>query len=57
VRSINEAIKSYIDPKLLSATASQASGLVDKEAKDKEDKKEVNKASKLELACSSIKGR
>ena len=30
-RSINKAIKSCIDPELLSATASQASGLVDKE--------------------------
>jgi len=56
-RSINKAIKSCIDPELLSATASQASGLVDKEAKDEEDKEEVDKAFKLELARSSIKGR
>jgi len=56
-RSINKAIKSCIDPELLLATASQALGLVDKEAKDKEDKEEVDKASKLELAYSSIKGR
>ena len=56
-RLINEVIKSYIDPKLLLATASQASGLVDKKAKKSKNKEEVNKASKLELACSSIKGR
>jgi len=56
-RSIDEAIESYIDPELLSATASQASGLVDEEAKDKEDKEEVDKASKLESARSSIEGR
>jgi len=31
--------------------------LVDKEAKDEEDKEEVDKASKLKLARSSIKGR
>jgi len=61
---INKAIKSSIDPKLLSATASQASGLVNKEDKEeaketketKETKEEVDKASKLELARSSIKG-
>ena len=55
-RLINKAIKSCIDPELLSATALQALGLVDKEAKDKEDKEEVDKASKLKLARSSIKG-
>ena len=54
IRSINKAIKSYIDPKLLSAVALQALGLVDKEDKDK-DKGEVDKASKLESALSSIK--
>ena len=56
-RLINKAIKSYIDPELLSATALQALGLVDKEAEDEEDKEEVDEASKLELACSFIKGR
>ena len=54
IRLINKAIKSYIDPELLLAVASQASGLADEEDKD-EDEKEVNKASKLELAFSSIK--
>ena len=60
-KSINKAIESFIDPKLLLAAALQASGLVDKEnekkakeAKEtketKETKKEVNKASKLESA-------
>ena len=52
-KSINKAIKNYIDPALLLAVASQAD-LVDKEAKDK-DEEEVDKASKLELARSSIK--
>ena len=55
---INKAIKSSIDPKLLSATASQASGLVDEEDKEEaketketeETKEEVDKASKLESA-------
>jgi len=58
IRSINEAIKSSIDPELLSATASQASGLVDKEDKEeaeetkktKKTEEEVDKASKLESA-------
>jgi len=57
-RSINKAIKSYIDPKLLGAVALQALGLVDKEDKDEDkdkDEEEVDKASKLELALSSIK--
>ena len=57
-RLINKAIKSYIDPKLLGAVASQALGLVDKEDKNKDkdkDEEEVDKASKLELALSSIK--
>ena len=52
-RLINKAIKNYIDPILLLAVALQAD-LVDKEAKDK-DKEEVDKASKLEVAYSSIK--
>ena len=52
IKLINEVIKSCIDPKLLLAVTLQALDLVDKEAKDKEDK-----ASKLELARSSIKGR
>jgi len=58
IRLINKAIKSSIDPKLLSATASQASGLIDKEDKEeakktketKKTKEEVDKASKLESA-------
>jgi len=58
IRLINKAIKSSIDPKLLSATASQALGLVDKEDKEeaketketKETEEEVDKASKLESA-------
>ena len=58
IRLINKAIKSYIDYKLLRAVALQALGLVDKEDKDKDkdkNKEEVDKASKLELALSSIK--
>jgi len=55
-KSINKAIKSCIDPKLLSAAASQALGLADKEAKDKEDKEEVEEVSKFKSARSSIKG-
>ena len=61
IRLINEVIKSSIDPKLLSAAALQALGLVDKEDKEeakeaketketKETKEEVNKAFKLESA-------
>ena len=53
-RSINKAIKSYIDPELLLAVASQALGLVNKEDKNKNEE-EVDKASKLKLARSSIK--
>ena len=53
-RLINKVIKSCIDPELLSAIALQASSLADKENK-KEDKEEVDKAFKLELAWSSIK--
>ena len=52
IKLINKVIKSCIDPKLLLVVALQALDLVDKEVKDKEDK-----ASKLELARSSIKGR
>ena len=56
---INKAIKSSIDPKLLLAVASQASGLVNKEnkkeAKEKA-KEEVKEIFKLKLAHSSIKG-
>ena len=69
-RSINEAIKSSMDPELLLAAASQALGLVDEEDKEEaeeaeeteetketeETEEEVDKASKLELARSSIKG-
>ena len=58
IRLINKAIESYIDPKLLRAVALQALGLADKEDKDKDkdkDKEEVDKASKLESAFSSIK--
>ena len=63
-RSIDEVIKSSIDPELLLAAALQALGLVDKEDKEeakeaeetKETEEEVDKASKLELARSSIKG-
>ena len=58
IKLIIKAIKSYIDPKFLKAVALQASGLADKEDKNKdknEDKKKINKASKLELAFSSIK--
>ena len=55
-RSINEVIKSYINSKLLLVIALQASGLADKENRDKDkDKKEINKAFKLELALNSIK--
>jgi len=50
---INKVIKNCIDPVLLLAVASQAD-LVDKEAEDK-DKEEIDKASELELAHSSIK--
>jgi len=56
-KSINEAIESCIDPKLLSAAALQALGLADEEAEDKEDKEEVEEVSKFKLARSSIKGR
>ena len=63
IRSINKAIKSSIDPELLSAVALQALGLVDKEDKEKakeeakeEAEEEVDKAFKLELAYNSIKG-
>ena len=38
---INKAIKSSIDPELLSAAASQASGLVDKEDKEAEEVKKT----------------
>ena len=51
IRLINEAIKSSIDPELLSAVALQALGLVDKE--NKEEAKE--EAFKSELARSSIR--
>ena len=44
IRLINKAIKSYIDPEILIATASQAVDLVSKE--DKEDKEDLE----LELA-------
>ena len=56
IRSIDKAIENSMDPKLLSAAASQASGLVDKENKEeatkkaektKETKEEVDEASKL----------
>jgi len=53
VRSINKAIKIYIDPKILTATALQATDLVSKE--DKEGEEEDNKDFKLELAWSSLK--
>jgi len=61
---INKVIKSFINPELLLATASQASGLVDKEDKEeaketketKKTKEEVDKASKLKSARSSIEG-
>jgi len=64
IRSIDKAIESSIDPKLLSATALQALGLVDEEDKEEaeetketeETKEEVDKASELESAQSSIKG-
>ena len=63
IRSIDKAIKSSINPKLLLAAALQALTLVDKEGKKeakeaketKETKEEVDKASKLESALSSIK--
>lgn len=66
-RSIDEAIESSIDPKLLSAAASQASGLVDEEDEEEaeeaeetketeETEEEVDEASKLESARSSIEG-
>jgi len=57
-RSIDEAIESCIDPELLRAVALRALGLADKEDKDEDkdkDEEEVDKASKLELALSSIK--
>ena len=58
IKLINKAIKSSIDPKLLLAGALQVLGLVDKGDKEeaKETNKEVDKAFKLELARSSIKG-
>ena len=64
IRSIDKAIGSSINPKLLIAAALQALGLVDKEGKKEakeaketeETEEEVDKASKLELARSSIKG-
>ena len=63
IRLINEAVKSSIDPKLLLVVALQVLGLVDKENKEEarqeakeEAKEEVDKAFKLELAYSFIKG-
>ena len=56
-KSINKAIKNYIDPALLLAVDLQVD-LADKKAKEEgkeEGKKEVDKVSKLELARSSIK--
>ena len=38
IRLINEVIKNYIDPKLLLIVALQASGLANKENKDKNKK-------------------
>ena len=49
-RSINKAIKSYIDLELLATAASQATDLIDKEGKE-EDKEDF----KLGLARNSIK--
>ena len=56
-RSIDEVIESCIDPELLSAVASQASGLGDEEAEGEEDEEEADEASELESARSSIEGR
>ena len=58
IRLINKVIKSCIDPELLRAVALQVSSLADEKNKDEDkdkNKKEVNKASKLESALSSIK--
>ena len=57
IKLINKLIKSCIDSKLLLMGALQAPDLVDKEAEDKENEEKVNKAFKLKLAYSSIKGR
>ena len=49
IKLINKAIRSSIDPKLLLATALQASGLVDKEDKeDAEETKETKKTKETE---------
>ena len=40
IRLINKAIKSYIDPKILIATASQATDSVSEEKKEEEKKEE-----------------
>jgi len=52
IRLINKAIKSCIDPELLLIVVLQVLGLANKKNKDKE---EVDEASDLELAFSSIK--
>ena len=49
IKLINKVIESYIDPEILTATASQATDLVGEENK-KEDKEKVKKNFKLELA-------
>ena len=53
-RLINKVIESYIDPKILIATALQATDLVSKEDKE-EGKEEDNKDFKLESARGSLK--
>ena len=57
-KSIDEAIESSIDPKLLSVAALQVSGFVDKEDEEEaeETEEEVNEAFELESAQSSIEG-
>ena len=55
-KSINKAIESSIDPKLLLVVALQALDLVNKEDRDKDkDEEEVDKAFKLKLTLNSIK--
>ena len=49
VRTIDKAIKSCIDPKLLAADALQASDLAEEEGKE-ENKDNIGEGSELELA-------
>jgi len=53
IRTINKAIKSCIDPKLLIADASQALDLAEEEGKE-ENKDNIGEGSRLEIAQNSI---